>query len=445
VSAAPDSPGRAPAGPGPLHRARRDLAVGGIVVALFVVGGGAWAALAPLSGAVIAGGAMTLKGSVKSIEPPLGGTVAEIAVAEGGRVQAGDLLLRFDDTLAKANLAIVTQQIDELLARIARLKVEAGLAAAMAAAPALPSEHQPSPVLAAVWAGETGLLAARAEMREGQKSQLAEQINQLHEQVKGLELQSAAKEKEIALVHVELASMEELADKKLVSIARATAVRREAARIEGELGQLRASGAAARGRMAEIALQILAIDQKMRGDALGELREAEGKLSELQERRVAALDQLSRLDVRAPSAGTVHELAVHTLKSYVAAGDKVMKIVPNDDLLVVTAQVEPTDIDQVRTGQPARLRFSAFQQETTPEIDGTVTRVSADVTRDQRSGASFYVVEIVPDPLALARLGGLDLVAGMPVEAHLATHERTPLSYLLKPLADQLRRTFRAG
>lgn len=438
-------PHHPPAGDTALRRAHRDLLVGGAVVALFVVIGGAWAALTPLSGAVMASGSLALKGSVKSIEPPIGGTIAEIAVVEGQHVKAGDLLLRFDDTLARANLAIVSKQIDELDARTARLKVEAGLADAMVADETVSERRRSEPALDQIWSGEARLLAARQEMRVGQKAQLSEQIDQLRQQIQGLELQARAKEREITLVNVELASLEELVAKNLVAISRATAVRREAARTEGELGQLRASMASARGRIAEIGIEILSIDKQARSDALQEQREIEGKLSELRERRVAALDQLSRLDVRAPSAGIVHELSVHTLKSYVAAGDKVLKIVPRDDVFVVNAQVEPVDIDQVRAGQVARLRFSAFQQETTPEINGVVSRVSADITTDARSGVSFYQVEIVPDPESLTALSGLELVAGMPVETHLATQERTPLSYLLKPLGDQLRRTFRAG
>lgn len=428
-----------------LGRAYRDLAMGGAVVTLFLLGGGAWAAFTPLSGAVMASGNLTLKGSVKSIEPPIGGTVAEIAVTEGQEVQAGSLLLRFDDTLARANLAIVAQQIDELEARTARLKVEAGLADALEQTKALAERRRTEPALEQIWAGEARLLSARRDMHEGQKAQLSEQIAQLREQIQGLELQTRAKEKEIELVNIELGSMEELVAKKLVSLSRATAVRREAARIEGELGQLRASAASARGRIAEIGIQILSIDQQARSEATKEQREIEGKLSELRERRVAAIDQLSRLDVLSPTSGIVHQLAVHTIKSYVAAGDTMMKIVPQDDALVVTAHLDPADIDQVHVGQDARLRFSAFQQETTPEIAGSVSRVSADVTTESRSGTSYYVIEITPDAVALNVLAGAALVAGMPVEVHLRTRDRTPLSYLLKPLDDQLRRSFRAG
>lgn len=435
--------GRAPASA--LARAHRDLRLGGAVAALFILGGGAWAALTPLSGAVLASGSLTLKGSVKSIEPPMGGTIKEIAVAEGHIVGAGDLLLRFDDTLARASLAIVAQQIDELEARAARLRVEAGLADAIEPAGTIIERRRVEQALELIWTGEERLLAARKEMRAGQRAQLSEQIDQLRQQIQGLELQAAAKETEIVLVHIELGSLEDLVAKKLVSLSRATAVRREAARIEGELGQLRASIASARGRIAEIGLQILSIDQQTRSDATQEQGEIEGKLSELRERRVAALDQLSRLDVRTPSGGIVHELTVHTLGSYVAAGDKVMKIVPRDDVFVVSAHVDPIDIDQVHPGQAARLRFSAFQQETTPEIDGIVSRISADTITDKRSGANFYQVEIVPDAASLMALSNLELVAGMPVEAHLATQERTPLSYLLKPIGDQLRRSFRAG
>lgn len=428
-----------------LGRAWRDLAFGVAVAVLLVAGGGGWAALTPLSGAVIAPGRLTLQGSVKNIQPPLGGVVADIAVRDGQKVEAGALLLRLDDTIARANLAIVAQQIDELEARAMRLKVEGGLSAALRMPAAVAARSANEGALQDIWSGEQRLLAARRDAREGQKAQLAEQTAQLREQINGLELQATAKSQEIDLIRIEQEGMEQLAARNLVSLGRATAVRREAARISGELGQLRANIAAARGKIAEIAIQILSVDQEVRSDAARELREVEAKLAELRERRVAALDQLARVEIKAPVSGVIHELAVHTLNGYVAAGDTVLKIVPQDDLLVVTARVDPSDVDQVRKGQAARLRFSAFQQETTPEIPGLVSRVSADVTTDERRGISYYDVEITPDADGLRGLGEAALVAGMPVEAHLVTTGRTPFSYLLKPLDDQLRRAFRGG
>lgn len=428
-----------------LQRARKDLLLGGAVAALLLIGGGAWAAFTPLAGAVIAPASLTLKSNVKSIQPPIGGVVADIPVHEGQAVPIGALLLRLDDTVAKANLAIVSQQIDELEARRARLKAEAGLASGLFAPPNLAQRWASEPALAPIWDGEQRLLTAREEARAGQKSQLAEQTAQLKEQIGGLTLQAEAKAKEIKLIGVELEGMEQLAAKNLISISRATAVRREAARLEGELGQLRASIAAARGRIAEISIQILSIDQAARSDAATELRDVEAKLAELRERQVAARDQLSRMDVVAPTAGVVHDLMVHTLRSYVGAGDTVMKLVPRDDQFVVSAQVDPTDVDQVHRGQEARLRFSAFQQETTPEISGIVSQVSADVSIEERSGRHYYRVEVTPDPAGLATLDKDALVAGMPIEVHLRTTSRTPLSYLLKPLDDQLSRAFRGG
>jgi HlyD family secretion protein len=214
-------------------------------------------------------------------------------------------------------------------------------------------------------------------------------------------------------------------------------------RLEGERGSLIASQAQAKGKITETELQIIQVDQDLRSDVARELGDVRGKIAELTERKVAAEDQLKRIDIRAPQDGTVHQLAVHTVGGVVPAGDALMLIVPRADALDVEARVAPQDIDQLHVGQRAVLRFSAFDQRTTPEIDGTLSLISADVTHDERTGASFYTVRITVSKEELGRLGKLKLVPGMPVEAFLQTNPRTVLSYLTKPLRDQVTKAFR--
>jgi HlyD family secretion protein len=245
------------------------------------------------------------------------------------------------------------------------------------------------------------------------------------------------------LIAQELEGVRDLWRKNLVPIHRVTALERDAARLEGERGHLIAATAQSKGKISENELQIIQIDQDLRSEVAKELREVQAKIVELVERKVAADDQLKRIDVRAPQDGIVHQLNVHTVGGVVTAGEAMMLIVPEADALTVEAKLAPQDIDQVHPGQTAVLRFSTFNQRTTPELNGTVSRVSADLTTDQRTGTSHYTVRISIPEHEVARLSGLKLLPGMPLEAFIQTGERTVLSYLTKPFTDQAARAFR--
>jgi HlyD family secretion protein len=290
---------------------------------------------------------------------------------------------------------------------------------------------------------ERALFESRRIARDGQRQQLRERISQLQEQVVGVAAQLKAKETELQLVQTEVAAQKELWEKNLMSIAKYTASQREAARLEGERGQLVAANAQIKARISETELQILQIDQELKSEVTKELREAQAKEAELSERKVAAEDQLMRVEIRAPQAGVVHQLGVHTLGGVIAPGEQIMQIVPESDRLVIEARIAPQDIDHVKIGAEAFLRFTAFNQRTTPEFDGVVERVSADLSKDAQTGQMFYVVRLALRHGPLKKVTGLDLVPGMPVEAHIQTGERTALSYLVKPLQDQLARTFK--
>ena len=229
----------------------------------------------------------------------------------------------------------------------------------------------------------------------------------------------------------------------LVQINRLTSLEREAARLQGERGQLIAAAAEAKGKIVETQLQIIQVDQELSSDVAKELRDTDSKIGEYVERKVTAEDQLKRTDLRAPQDGVVFQSTVNTVGGVIAAGDTVMLIVPESDNLLVEAKVDPKDIDQVQFGQPVVLRFSAFNMRTTPELNGTVVRIAADTTTDQRTGQSYYLVRISMTADQIGRLGDVKLTPGMPVEAFIQTGERTMISYLVKPLRDQLMRAFR--
>jgi HlyD family secretion protein len=421
---------------------RRHLVAAIVVVLVLVVGVGGWAATAVISGAVVASGSLVVDTNVKKVQHPTGGIVGELRVRDGDHVHAGDVVVRLDETVTRANLAIVTKGLGEMMARKARLESERdGLDTITFPAQLLAEADDPD--RAAAMDSERKLFNLRKTARSGQKAQLRERIAQLGEEIAGLAAQQNSKAKEIALIERELAGVRELWKQNLVQLTRLTALEREAARLDGERGQLVAASAQAKGKIAETALQILQIDQDIASDVAKELREVDGKIGELVERKVAAEDQLKRTDIRAPQDGTVFQLAVHTIGGVITAGDPIMLIVPEADNLSVEVKVNPQDIDQLQLNQQAILRFSAFNIRTTPEIEGVVTRISADTTTDQRTGQSYYTVRIAMPADQIERLGEVKLLPGMPVEAFMQTRDRTMLSYLIKPLHDQFLRAFR--
>jgi len=427
----------------PMRRSmRRHLIAAIVVVLVLVIGVGGWAATAVISGAVVASGSIVVDSNVKKVQHLTGGIVGELRVRDGDRVRAGDIVVRLDETVTRANLAIVTKGLDELTARKARLESERdGSDTIIFPAQLLAGAGDPD--RAAAMDSERKLFNLRRTARNGQKAQLRERIAQLGEEITGLIAQQNSKAKEIALIERELAGVRELWKQNLVQLTRLTALEREAARLDGERGQLIAAAAQAKGKIAETTLQILQVDQDIASDVAKELREVDGKIGEFIERKVTAEDQLKRTDIRAPQDGTVFQLAVHTVGGVITAGDPIMLIVPDADNLSVEVKVNPQDIDQLQLNQKAILRFTAFNVRTTPEIEGTVTRISADTSTDQRTGQSYYIVRIAMAADQVERLGDVKLLPGMPVEAFVQTGDRTMFSYLMKPLHDQFVRAFR--
>jgi HlyD family secretion protein len=271
----------------------------------------------------------------------------------------------------------------------------------------------------------------------------SERITQLQQQITGLAAQQDAKDKGIALVEQELQGVRDLWQKNLVQLSRLTSLEREEAQLQGERGQLVAQVAEAKGKIAEIQLQIIQVDEDLSSDVAKELRDIDSKIGEFVERKVTAEDQLKRTDIRAPQDGIVFQSTANTVGGVINAGDPIMLIVPESDNLMVEVKVDPKDIDQVQFGQPVVLRFTSFNVRTTPELNGTVSRIAADTTTDQRTGQSYYLVRISMTADEIKRLGDVKLTPGMPVEAFIETGERTMLSYLVKPLRDQLMRAFR--
>lgn len=421
---------------------QRHILAGAIVVGVLVVGFGGWAGTAQLSGALIAPGQIVVDSNVKKVQHPSGGIVGEVRVQDGDRVKLGDIVVRLDDTVTRANLSIVTRGLNELWARKTRLEAERDGVTEMSFPKSLTSVAN-DPDVRAIIDGERKLFELRRTSRAGQKSQLQQRINQLQEEISGHAAQRNAKAKEVELIERELAGVRDLYSKNLIQLNRLTQLEREATRLEGERGLLVATTAQAKGKINELELQIIQIDQELSSEVAKEMRDIDAKIGEFVERKVTAEDQLRRVDIRAPQDGTVFQSTVHTVGGVISAGDAIMLIVPNADNLTVEAKVNPQDINQLQPGQKAILRFTAFNQQSTPEIDGTVSRISADITTDQRTGLSYYTIRIALPAAEVARLGDVRLVPGMPVEAFVQTGDRTVMSYLMKPLSDHFNRAFR--
>jgi HlyD family secretion protein len=416
---------------------RRGLRV--LILGVGIAGG--WAVVVPLSAAVMVAGTLVVESNVKKIQHPTGGVVAQILVHDGMRVNEGELLVRLDEVQARANLQVIVKQLDETRVRVARLIAERdGTSAPKLTGGLAPADNQDNQQLIM---SELALFTARASARKSQKELLGSRITQLGEEIAGLDAQIKSKVTQLDLISNELRGIQTLYDKQLVPLTRLTSLQREAARLDGEREQLVSAIAETRSKISEAELQIIRIDQDFRSEVTKDLRESQDKETELAERRVAAQDLLNRIELRAPTAGVVHQLAVHTIGGVITAGEVIMEIVPDSDDLQIEAKLPPVNIDHVHVGQDVLARFSAFNQRTTPQLHGEVSYVSADLTQDpQNKSTSYYTVRVKLTGDELHRLGNLQLVSGMPAELFLQTGRRTMMSYLLKPITDQLQRTF---
>jgi HlyD family secretion protein len=401
-----------------------------------------WSVVATMSSAVIASGQFVVDGSAKKIQHPSGGIVGQLLVRDGDHVSEGDLLIRFDETITRANLQIIVRQMDELAGRKARLEAERDGRETLDAPPELIGRLS-DPDVAHIVTAEQKLFQARRAARESQRAQLAKRIAQLQNEIRGLQSQKDANARETQIITEELKGVRDLFAKNLTPIMRINGLERQAVNLDGQKGQLAASIAQSEGKIAEIELQIMQIGEDLRSETQKELREVQGKIAELSERRVAAEDQLKRTELRAPSSGYVHQLAVHTVGGVITAAEPIMLIVPAKEELVLEARVMPQDRDQLHQGQKAVVRVNSSNHRNTPELNATLTRISADVSKDAGTAAPFYTVTVTIPKAELTRLRNVSVTAGMQAEVFIEVGSRSPLEYLLKPLTDQTSRAFR--
>ncbi|MFM7085218.1 MAG: HlyD family type I secretion periplasmic adaptor subunit [Hyphomicrobium sp.] len=427
-----------------LSSMRKYLYVGSTVSALMVFGMGGWAATSEISGAVIAGGTVEVLSDVKKVQHLTGGVVAEIFVKEGQNVKQGQTLIRLDETVTRANLAMVEKSLYELKASRARLLAERDDVSEIDF-PVDLKEKASEPSVADILKSESRLFELRRTARNGNKSQLQERISQLEQEVAGYDAQILSTDDQEKFITQELSAAHELYQKDLIPLSKISSLEREAARLKGDKGRFIAAIAQTKGRISETKVQILQLDRDMNSEVAKELRETDAKIGEMEERRTAAQYQLDHIMVEAPQDGVVHQLDFKTVGGVIQPGALIMEIVPVNDQLVVSARISPTDVDQLHVGADARMRLSAFNQRTTPELTGSLKFISADITTDQRTGVSYYKVRVAFDEGELDKLTnkGLTVVPGMPVEVYIHTQTRTVASLLVKPFQDQMSRAFR--
>jgi HlyD family secretion protein len=425
-------------------RMRPLLFLGYFTVFTLVFGLGAWAAVTKIAGAVVSAGNLEVEGKKQVIQHPTGGVIKAINARNGDEVTEGQVLVELDGENLGPELDTVEGQWFEIIARKSRLDAERDLLDAITFHPELIGRRD-DPRIADLMRAQQQQFDARRKLQGEEAAQLKEQQVQIAKQNEGLEALAVSTRDQVDLVTKEITAQQTLMDQGLTQMSRLLTPQRELARLQGTAGQVEASLAENRGKIAELEIELVRLTSKVREEAIAELRELEFREIELREKRRSLKDQIARLDLRAPSSGIVYGSAVDTLRGVIKPAEPVMYVVPKDAALIVKVRVETIHIDQVHPGQEAMLRFSAFDQRTTPEVKGHVVSVSADAYLDEKLGAHYYEAEVALDEGQQERLAHVTLMPGMPVEAFIRTTDRSALSFFVKPMSDYFSRAFREG
>ena len=427
----------------PNWSAKRFLWTGIITLFVLIFGLGAWSVFTKIAGAVVASGVVEVDSSRQIVQHGEGGVVAGILVGDGDHVEAGATLIRLDGTLLRSELAIVEGQLYELLARLDRLRAERDEADSITFAPDLLNMAVVNTEVRKIIDGQADLFVARLTSTQEEITQLVERKAQLVEQITGIEAQVVATTRQHSIVVSELTGQETLLDSGLTQLSQVSALQREEASLSGHLGELTATLAQVRGQITEIEIETLRLSSNRREEAITTLIDLQYSTVELRERRLSLSERINRLDIKAPRSGVIYGLQVKTLRAVITAAEPILYVVPQDSYLVIRTRINAIDIDQLELNQQATLRFSAFDTRTTPELDGYVTNISADIFTDEATGATFYTAELLPVEGEIEKLKDNQILPGMPVEVLIRTGDRSPMDYLLKPLAGYFYRAFR--
>ncbi len=422
----------------------RPVTIGMIGIAILFGGFGSWSVFSNIAGAIVASGRIEVESNRQVVQHDTGGTVAQIEVNEGDLVKAGDLLIRLDRVQYDSELNLIEGQLYELLARRGRLEAQRDEADVIEFEKMLIDAAASDPDARELMGGQRNLFEARRASVDREIEQLGKRRNQIEDQIRGIGSQEESLATQLGLIEQQLQSQQTLLDQGLAQASTVLGLQRERARLIGEIGELSATRAQAEGRVTEIEIEVLKLGTAGREEAITQLREIRYRELSLMEQRRALLAQIDRLDIRAPVSGIVYALQVTTPRSVVQAAEPLMYLVPQDRPLVIAAQVMPTNVDEISGGQEVNLRLSSLDQRTTPELKGRVMVISADALDDPATGRSYFRAEISLSPGEMQRLPeGTQLVPGMPVDAFIKTGDRSPLTYLVKPVTDYFVKSWR--
>lgn len=424
--------------------ARFHVAIGFIGIALLVGGFGTWSVTTNIAGAIIAPGAIEAEQNRQVVQHPDGGVVRSISVREGDLVEAGDVVIRLDPEQLQSELTIVQNQLFEIVARRGRLEAERDEADAITFDAMILEAAETSEDAQDLMDGQRRLFEQRRESLSANVSQLEKRLAQISSQNEGIAAQQSATARQLELIEEELANKRSLLERRLTQSSVVLALERDKAALLGSQGELTAIFAQNEGKITETEIEILKLSQQRREEAIGTLRDLGFQELELAERRRALIVRLGRLDIRAPLSGAIHAMQVFAEREVIRPAQPLLYIVPQDQPLVIGAQIETIHVDEIHPGQDVTLRFSALDSRNTPELTGRVLTVSPDAFSDEASGRSFYRARIELLEGEADRLPpDTVLIPGMPVEAYLRTADRSPLAYLVKPLADYFNKAFR--
>lgn len=422
---------------------RGQILAGLVMVLVFIGGFAAWSVMTRISGAVVAVGQVEVEQHRQIVQHPDGGVVSRIFASEGDQVEAGQVLLALDGALLRTEYVIVEAQYFEVVARRGRLEAERANAPRITFSDELVTAAEGRPQLAELIASQSSLFTTRADTMRQSLDQLATQVDQLGSEASGIDAQAAALTTQRGLIEEELRDQQSLFDRGLAQTSRVLALKREAASLDGQLGALEAQRASVLNRQAELEIQRLRLVSERHEQAETELRDLGYRELELAERRRNLMERIGRLEIRAPVSGRVYNMQVTTPRSVVRSAEPLLYVIPQDRPLVIGARIATININEVQLGQPAILRFPSFASRSAPEIEGRIDRISADVLIDEATRIPYYRAEVSIAPDQLQILGGQTLLPGMPAEVYLQTGDRSPLAYLVKPLADYFNRAFR--
>ena len=425
-------------------RARGYVLFGGAVIIGLFGGMGYWSVTAELEGAIISQGELRVETKSKPVQHQEGGTVGKIFVKDGDIVKAGQSLIQLDETTQQASLTIVDGQLMEFLARKARLLTVRDEETRVEFPAEVLDRAREDDELEEVVRGQRNLFASRMESYRQQQAQLRERIAQLLNEIRGGRARSASLRSQFGSLDEEAKEQQDLLERGLVTKTRLQSLRRERTRIEGDIGALDADEARLKRQIQETQIEMTQLREARREEAIAELRDTETRIAELRQRMIVARDSMKRIDVTSPVDGVVQGMNVFASGAVVGPGEDLMTIVPVSDRLILEARVQSNNRDKIEVGRATRVRFTTFNQRTTPELNGSVSSISADRDIDEQTGASFYTVQILLTNEERERLGEENvLVPGMPADIYIQTDARTPLNYLLKPITDNFEGAFK--